>query len=133
MKPIQRIKLREERFVTPDNKVLMAKAKLKRGVIKLLTKLQAYNIYEKIKRNKHCVIPVGKFVKDFQYVPQNFHPNERANKNMDSLSETGESEDDYDDDLSLESEINSMVYSNLNGKIKHEDGGEDVDAKLKKD
>jgi hypothetical protein len=52
---------------------------------------------------------------------------------MDSLSETGESEDDYDDDLSLESEINSMVYSNLNGKIKHEDGGEDVDAKLKKD
>lgn len=77
MKPINRIKIREERFATPDNKVLMAKAKLKRGVIKLLTRLQAYHIYEKIKRNKHCVIPVQKFVKDFQYVPQNFNQNEK--------------------------------------------------------
>jgi hypothetical protein len=29
MRPIQRVKLREERFATPDNKQLMAKAKLK--------------------------------------------------------------------------------------------------------
>lgn len=72
MKPILRIDMSEERFATPDNKTLMAKAKLKRGVIKLLTKLQAYNIYERIKRNKHCVIPVSTFVKDFKYIPQNF-------------------------------------------------------------
>jgi len=65
MKPIQKIKIREERFATPDNKSLMAKARMKRAVIKILIKLQAYHIYEKIKRNKHCVIPVTKFVKDY--------------------------------------------------------------------
>lgn len=65
MKPIQRIKIREERFATPDNRPLMAKARMKQAVIKILTKLQAYHIYEKIKRNKHCVIPVNKFVKDY--------------------------------------------------------------------
>lgn len=65
MKPIQKIKIREERFATPDNKSLMAKARMKRAVIKILIKLQAYHIYEKIKRNKHCVINVTKFVKDY--------------------------------------------------------------------
>ena len=65
MKPIQKIKIREERFATPDNKSLMAKAKMKQAVIKILIKLQAYHIYEKIKRNKHCVIPVKRFVKDY--------------------------------------------------------------------
>lgn len=70
MKAIQRIKIREERFATPDNKQLMARARLKQAVIKILTKLQAYHIYEKIKRNKHCVIPVNKFVKDYHHIPQ---------------------------------------------------------------
>ena len=65
MKPIQKIKIRDERFATPDNKSLMAKARMKRAVIEILIKLQAYHIYEKIKRNKHCVIPVTKFVKDY--------------------------------------------------------------------
>lgn len=65
MKPIQRIKIREERFATPDNKGLMARARLKRAVIKILTKLQAYHFYEKIKRNRQCIIPVSKFVKHY--------------------------------------------------------------------
>ena len=39
MKPINRIKIREERFATPDNKSLMAKARMKRAVIQILTKL----------------------------------------------------------------------------------------------
>lgn len=65
MRPINRIRIREERFATPDNRSLMAKARMKQAVIKILTKLQAFHIYEKIKRNKHCVIPVGKFVKDY--------------------------------------------------------------------
>lgn len=43
----------------------MARAKFKRAVIKILTKLQAYHLYEKIKRNKLCIIPIKKFVKDY--------------------------------------------------------------------
>jgi len=39
MKPINSIKIREERFATPDNKKLMARARFKRAVIKVLTKL----------------------------------------------------------------------------------------------
>jgi hypothetical protein len=39
MKPIDRIKVREERFATPDNPKLMARARLKRAVIKILTML----------------------------------------------------------------------------------------------
>ena len=40
---------------------------MKRAVIKILTKLQAYNFFEKMKRNKKCIIPVNKFVKDFHH------------------------------------------------------------------
>ena len=48
-------------------------------MIKILTKLQAFHIYEKIKRNKHCVIPVNKFVKDY-------HPIQKdANKTGDNI------------------------------------------------
>ena len=65
MKPIQSIKIADERFATPDDKFLMAKARWKQAVIKVLTKLQAYHIYEKIKRNKYCVIPVARFVKNY--------------------------------------------------------------------
>ena len=65
MRPIQTIKIREERFATPMDKKLMAKARLKQAVIKILIKLQAYHIYEKIKRNKYCIIPVSKFVKSY--------------------------------------------------------------------
>ena len=53
MRPIRKIKIREERFATPDNKALMFRAKFKQAVIKILTKIQAYHFYEKIKRNKH--------------------------------------------------------------------------------
>lgn len=67
MKPIQRVKIREERFATPDNTSLMARARMKRAVIKILTKLQAYHFFEKMKRNKKCVIPVAKFVKDYHH------------------------------------------------------------------
>jgi len=48
MHPINRIKIRDERFATPDNRPLMARARLKRAVILILTKLQAYHIFEKI-------------------------------------------------------------------------------------
>jgi len=43
----------------------MAKARLKQAVIKILTKLQAYHIQEKIKRNKYCIINIGDFVKGY--------------------------------------------------------------------
>lgn len=66
MKPINRIKIGEERFATLENKKLMARAKFKRAVIKILTKLQAYHMFEKIKRNKLCIIPITKFVKDYK-------------------------------------------------------------------
>jgi len=56
MRPIRKIKIREERFATPDNKALMFRAKFKQAVIKILTKIQAYHFYEKIKRNKHCIV-----------------------------------------------------------------------------
>ena len=39
MKPIQKIRILEERFATPENKKLMARARFKRAVIKILTKL----------------------------------------------------------------------------------------------
>jgi hypothetical protein len=39
MKPINRIQIKEERFATPDNKKLMIRARFKRAVIKILTKL----------------------------------------------------------------------------------------------
>lgn len=39
MKAIQRVKIREERFATPGNTTLMARARMKRAVIKILTKL----------------------------------------------------------------------------------------------
>lgn len=68
MKPIQKIKIREERFATPDNAQLMAKARFKQAVIKILTKIQAYHIYEKIKRNKHCIIPVHNIVKNYHHM-----------------------------------------------------------------
>ena len=70
MKPIQRVKIREERFATPDNTSLMARARMKRAVIKILTKLQAYNFFEKMKRNKKCIIPVTRFIKDYHSAPQ---------------------------------------------------------------
>ncbi len=66
MRPIRSVKIKEERFATPNDKKLMAKARLKQAVIKILTKIQAYHIYEKIKRNKYCIIPVSKFVKDYK-------------------------------------------------------------------
>lgn len=65
MKPIHSIKIQDERFATPDDKFLMAKARWKQAVIKILTKLQAYHIYEKIKRNKYCVVPVARYVKGY--------------------------------------------------------------------
>ena len=60
MKPISRIKIRDERFATPDDAGLMSRAKMKQAVIKILTKLQAYHIYEKIKRNRY--IERSKFI-----------------------------------------------------------------------
>lgn len=39
MKAIQRVKVKDERFATADNKKLMTKAKFKRAVILVLTKL----------------------------------------------------------------------------------------------
>ena len=66
MRPIQKIKIKEERFATPKDPELMARAHFKQAVIKILTRLQAYHIYEKIKRNKHCIIPVKSFVKDYR-------------------------------------------------------------------
>lgn len=39
MKPINSIRIQDERFATPDDKFLMAKARWKQAVIKILTKL----------------------------------------------------------------------------------------------
>lgn len=86
MKPINRIKIGEERFATHENKRLMARAKFKRAVIKILTKLQAYHLYEKIKRNKLCIIPIHKFVKDHK--PLNFDGASKLSMYEDSDEET---------------------------------------------
>lgn len=101
MKAIQRVKIREERFATPDNRSLMARARMKRAVIKILTKLQAFHIFEKMKRNKKCVIPVNKFIKDYQAINKggdyssfqedNFNTPGYNNKNNLSKSESDES------------------------------------------
>jgi L-fucose mutarotase/ribose pyranase (RbsD/FucU family) len=68
MRPIK-VKIREEWFATPDDRHLMAQARLKQAVIKILTKIQAFHFYERIKRNKYCVIPVSSFVKNYHSVP----------------------------------------------------------------
>jgi predicted MPP superfamily phosphohydrolase len=65
MKPLNRVRIAEEKYATPDNRRLMIRAKFKRAVNKILTKLQAYHLYEKIKRNKLCVIPMSKIMKDY--------------------------------------------------------------------
>jgi len=39
LRPIQRIKIANEKFATPDDKSLMARARLKQAGIKILTKL----------------------------------------------------------------------------------------------
>lgn len=120
MKPIHRIKIREERFATPDNRSLMIRARFKQAVIKILTKLQAFHIYEKIKRNKHCVIPVTNFVKDY-------HPNNKVSdtlnggvsyknevsgiKGNNSAQHTEESDEIFDDEVQSSSE-GSMLDDN---------------------
>lgn len=48
IKPINCVKIREERFVTPNDKKLMARATLKKATIKILIKIQAYKHYEKM-------------------------------------------------------------------------------------
>jgi len=63
MRPIHRIKVLQERYAMPEETGLMARAKLKQAVIKILTKIQAFHFYETIKRNKHCVIPLKSFIK----------------------------------------------------------------------
>lgn len=111
MKPIHRIKIREERFATPDNRSLMIRARFKQAVIKILTKLQAFHIYEKIKRNKHCVIPVNKFVKDYHPIKNNGQDqfggvskhNETGMKGV-SVVNSEESEEVFDDEIQSSSE-----------------------------
>jgi len=104
MKPIHRIRIREERFATPDNRSLMIRARFKQAVIKILTKLQAYNIYEKIKRNKHCVIAVNKFVKDYHPIKNENSQlyggvsAKQTDKGM-SLAVSEDSEEVFDDEI----------------------------------
>jgi len=92
MKPINRIQIKEERFATPDNKKLMIRARFKKAVIKLLTKLQAYHLYEKIKRNKQCVIPLSKIMKDYR--PGHHHHHHKMGHSIieDSDEDDGEEE-----------------------------------------
>lgn len=116
MRPINRIKIREERFATPDNRSLMVKARMKQAVIKILTKLQAFHIYEKIKRNKHCVIPVNKFIKDYHPVSKGDGKGEPSiyggvvslgkgtNMLMKNNFSSEESEEIFDDEIQSSSE-----------------------------
>lgn len=139
MRPINRIKIREERFATPDNRSLMVKARMKQAVIKILTKLQAFHIYEKIKRNKHCVIPVNKFVKDYHPVPK-LDGKEGSiyggvvsmgkgvgQLNMNNIG-SEESEEIFDDEIQSTSEdqiSGSGNQSVVSGRLSHaESGGE---------
>jgi len=98
MKPIVRVKIREERFATPQNKALMARARFKRAVIKILTKLQAYHLYEKIKRNKLCVIPLSKFIRNYTPYIKGFNS---ARDN--TFVEDSDEMEDQDDDSSKQS------------------------------
>lgn len=139
MRPINRIKIREERFATPDNRSLMVKARMKQAVIKILTKLQAFHIYEKIKRNKHCVIPVNKFVKDYHKVQKT---GDKAEPNIyggvvsmgkgNSMTMKGfsseESEEVFDDEIQSTSEDleESQNQSVRSGKMSDPNSGGDI-------
>ena len=54
-----------------------------------MTKLQAYHIYEKVKRNKYCIIPVAKFVKGHTRNGLREAPANRALDNSPSKSAFG--------------------------------------------
>jgi len=118
MKPINRVKIGEERFATQDNKKLMARAKFKRAVIKILTKLQAYHLYEKIKRNKISIIPIHKFVKDYKPIYQEQAPDAKVSFYEDSDEETDKeddsgsmNEDSYDDNsVDISEEENAEMF-----------------------
>ena len=125
MRPINRIKIREERFATPDNRSLMVKARMKQAVIKILTKLQAFHIYEKIKRNKHCIVPVSKFVKDYHPVQKdgkgepNIHGGMVALGKGNSMIMKGlsseNSDEVFDDEIQSTSEENESNQSGISG------------------
>lgn len=137
MKPINRIKIREERFATPDNRSLMVKARMKQAVIKILTKLQAFHIYEKIKRNKHCVIPVNNFVKDYHKVSKNGdkEPNiyggvvsmGKGNSMIMKGFSSEESEEVFDDEVQSSSE-EQLSESQRSGRISEVNSGGDMSA-----
>jgi hypothetical protein len=140
MRPINRIKIREERFATPDNRSLMVKARMKQAVIKILTKLQAFHIYEKIKRNKHCVIPVNKFVKDYHKVAkvgdkgeQNIYGGVVSMGKGNSMIMKGfsseESEEVFDDEIqSTSEEAESQNQSVRSGKLSEANSGGELSA-----
>jgi hypothetical protein len=101
MKPLNRVKIAEEKFATPDNKRLMIRAKFKRAVNKILTKLQAYHLYEKIKRNKQCTIPLSKIMKDFNPRHKDkftaFSTIEDSDEDQDEEGDHGDSDDESND------------------------------------
>ena len=102
----------------------MVKARMKQAVIKILTKLQAFHIYEKIKRNKHCVITVNKFVKDYHPVPKADGKGENSiyggvvsmGKGTNNLLMKGfsseESEEIFDDEIQSSSEDQDSKSNN---------------------
>lgn len=104
----------------------MIRARFKQAVIKILTKLQAYNIYEKIKRNKHCVIAVNKFVKDYHPIKNdNAQYGGVSAKQTDkglSIAPSEESEEVFDDEIQSSSE-GSINEDNLNSARKGSNAG----------
>lgn len=70
LRPFKKVKIGDERFATPNDIGLMSRARWKHAIIKILVKIQAYHIFEKIKRNKYCQIPISKYIKDYHHVKQ---------------------------------------------------------------
>lgn len=123
-----------------ENRKLMARAKFKRAVIKILTKLQAYHMYEKIKRNKLCIIPVHKFVKDYKPIanelPENpnvphIDDSDEVTDNQDSSNASGE----YGDSVDMTNEEDAEMFQDqqpLAGSPEKSRGGESSQKLLEK-
>jgi hypothetical protein len=68
LKPFKKVKIGDERFATPNDTALMSRARWKHAIIKILVKIQAYHIFERIKRNRYCQIPISRYIVDYHHV-----------------------------------------------------------------
>jgi len=78
----------------------MARARLKRAVFLILTKLQAYHLYEKIKRNKKCIIPIKNYMPNYQPLNPNKQLHLHGSKCADIICDDSDEESEREEDSS---------------------------------